>query len=158
MFAAGLALWMGLLGPLPEAGVVRQRRGSAYVIVVRFAGSGDRQRLPVVELAVLPRLCGLASAHGIDAAEDQSRPGAIWMIEGSMRDDLRARLAVPCAGDAPGRGAAGAVEHARAGSSSTRAGAGRSRRARTPGRPPGPQRTARPSRTSTTRRRPTTIT
>ena len=84
MFAAGLALWMGLLGPLPKPTWFNAAAGLAYVIVVRFAGTVIANVFLWSSSPFYPDYVDLARAHGIDAAEDQSLAGAIWMIEGSV--------------------------------------------------------------------------
>ena len=84
MFAAGLALWMGLLGPLPKPAWFGAAAGLAYVIVVRFAGTVIANVFLWSSSPFYPDYVELARAHGIDAAEDQSLAGAIWMIEGSI--------------------------------------------------------------------------
>jgi putative membrane protein len=84
MFAAGLALWMGLLGPLPKPAWFGAAAGLAYVIVVRFAGTVIANVFLWSSSPFYPDYVELARAHGIDAAEDQSLAGAIWMVEGSV--------------------------------------------------------------------------
>jgi putative membrane protein len=84
MFAAGLALWMGLLGPLPKPSWFGAAAGLAYVVVVRFAGTVIANVFLWSSSPFYPDYVALARAHGIDAAEDQSLAGAIWMIEGSV--------------------------------------------------------------------------
>jgi putative membrane protein len=84
MFAAGLALWMGLLGPLPKPSWFTAAAGLAYVIAVRFAGTVIANVFLWSSSPFYPDYVDLARAHGIDAAEDQSLAGAIWMIEGSV--------------------------------------------------------------------------
>ena len=82
MFGAGLALWVGLLGPLPKPAWFGNAAGLAYVIVGPHGGRGDRQRAAVVEHA--RTTTSTRAIAGVDAAEDQSLAGAIWMIEGSV--------------------------------------------------------------------------
>ena len=78
-------MWMALLGPLPEAGVVRQR------------GEDRLHRRRAADRAACwpTRCCGPAACSipatppaqaewGITAANDQSAAGAIMMIEGSI--------------------------------------------------------------------------
>jgi len=84
MFAAGLALWMGLLGPLPKPSWFGAAAGLAYVVVVRFAGTVIANVFLWSSSPFYPDYVDLARAHGIDAAEDQSLAGAIWMVEGSV--------------------------------------------------------------------------
>ena len=84
MFAAGLALWTGLLGPLPKPAWFGNAAGLAYVIVVRFAGTVIANVFLWSSSPFYPDYADMAQAHGIDAAEDQSLAGAIWMIEGSV--------------------------------------------------------------------------
>ena len=84
MFAAGLALWMGLLGPLPKPSWFGNAAGLAYVLVVRFAGTVIANVFLWSSSPFYPDYVALAKANGIDAAEDQSLAGAIWMIEGSI--------------------------------------------------------------------------
>jgi putative membrane protein len=84
MFAAGLALWMGLLGPLPKPSWFTAAAGLAYVIAVRFAGTVIANVFLWSSSPFYPDYVDQARAHGIDAAEDQSLAGAIWMIEGSI--------------------------------------------------------------------------
>ena len=84
MFAAGLALWMGLLGPLPKPAWFGNAAGLAYVIVVRFAGTVIANVFLWSSSPFYPDYAARARAHGIDAAEDQSLAGAIWMVEGSV--------------------------------------------------------------------------
>ena len=84
MFTAGLALWMGLLGPLPKPAWFGAAAGLAYVVIVRFAGTVIANVFLWSSSPFYPDYVALARAHGIDAAEDQSLAGAIWMIEGSI--------------------------------------------------------------------------
>ena len=84
MFAAGLALWIGLLGPLPKPAWFGPRPGSLYVIVVRFASTVIANVFLWSSSPFYPDYVRLARARGIDAAADQSLAGAIWMIEGSI--------------------------------------------------------------------------
>ena len=84
MFAAGLALWLGLLGPLPKPSWFGNAAGLAYVLVVRFAGTVIANVFLWSSSPFYPDYVALAKANGIDAAEDQSLAGAIWMIEGSI--------------------------------------------------------------------------
>lgn len=84
MFAAGLALWMGLLGPLPKPSWFGNAAGLAYVLIVRFAGTVIANVFLWSSSPFYPDYVALAKANGIDAAEDQSLAGAIWMIEGSI--------------------------------------------------------------------------
>ena len=84
MFAAGLALWMGLLGPLPKPTWFGNAAGLAYVITVRFAGTVIANVFLWSSSPFYPDYVELARANGIDAAEDQSLAGAVWMVEGSV--------------------------------------------------------------------------
>ena len=84
MFAAGLALWMGLLGPLPKPSWFGNAAGLAYVIVVRFAGTVIANVFLWSSSPFYPDYEELARANGIDAAADQSLAGAVWMVEGSV--------------------------------------------------------------------------
>ena len=84
MFTAGLALWMGLLGPLPKPSWFNAAAGLVYVIVVRFAGTVIANVFLWSSSPFYPDYVALAKAHGIDPAEDQSLAGAVWMIEGSV--------------------------------------------------------------------------
>ena len=84
MFAAGLALWMGLLGPLPKPTWFGYAAGLAYVIVVRFAGTVIANVFLWSSSPFYPDYEELARANGIDAAADQSLAGAVWMVEGSV--------------------------------------------------------------------------
>jgi len=84
MFAAGFALWMGLLGPLPKPTWFGNAAGLAYVLIVRFAGTVIANVFLWSSSPFYPDYVALAKANGIDAAEDQSLAGAIWMIEGSI--------------------------------------------------------------------------
>ncbi len=84
MFGAGLALWMGLLGPLPKPAWFGNAAGLAYVLVVRFAGTVIANVFLWSSSPFYPDYEDLARVHGVDAAADQSLAGAIWMIEGSV--------------------------------------------------------------------------
>src|SRR5215210_2944687 len=84
MFAAGLALWMGLLGPLPKPAWFGAAAGLAYVLTVRFAGTAIANVFLWSSSPFYPDYEALARANGFDAAQDQSLAGAIWMIEGSI--------------------------------------------------------------------------
>ena len=84
MFAAGLGLWIGLLGPLPKPAWFGAAAGLAYVLVVRFAGTIMANVFLWSSSPFYPDYVALARARGIDAAADQSLAGAIWMIEGSI--------------------------------------------------------------------------
>ncbi len=84
MFAAGLALWTGLLGPLPKPAWFGNAAGLAYVLAVRFAATVIANVFLWSSTAFYPDYVELARAHGIDAVQDQSLAGAIWMIEGSV--------------------------------------------------------------------------
>ena len=81
MFGAGLALWIGLLGPLPKPAWFGNAAGLAYVIVVRMAGAVIAN---VLLWSSTPYYDVYTGVPGVDAAEDQSLAGAIWMIEGSV--------------------------------------------------------------------------
>jgi putative membrane protein len=84
MFAAGFALWMGLLGPLPKPSWFGNAAGLAYVLSVRFAGTVIANVFLWSSSPFYPDYVELARVHRIDAAQDQSLAGAIWMIEGSV--------------------------------------------------------------------------
>ena len=84
MFAAGLGLWMGLLGPLPKPAWFGAAAGLAYVLVVRFAGTIIANVFLWSSSPFYPDYVRLAGPRGIDAAADQSLAGAIWMVEGSI--------------------------------------------------------------------------
>jgi putative membrane protein len=75
MFGAGLALWLGLLGPLPKPAWFGNAAGLAYVIAVRFAGA-------VIANVLLWSNTSYYDVYG--DVEDQSLAGAVWMIEGSV--------------------------------------------------------------------------
>ncbi len=75
MFGAGLALWMGLLGPLPKPAWFGNAAGLAYVLVVRFAGA-------IIANVLLWSNTSYYDVYG--DVEDQSLAGAVWMIEGSV--------------------------------------------------------------------------
>jgi len=75
MFGAGLALWMGLLGPLPKPAWFGNGAGLAYVVIVRFAGA-------VIANVLLWSNTSYYDVYG--DVEDQSLAGAVWMIEGSV--------------------------------------------------------------------------
>jgi cytochrome c oxidase assembly factor CtaG len=81
MFGAGLALWIGLLGPLPKPAWFGNAAGLAYVIAVRMAGAVIAN---VLLWSSTPYYRVYEGVAGVDAAEDQSLAGAIWMIEGSV--------------------------------------------------------------------------
>ena len=152
MFAAGLALWMGLLGPLPKPSWFGNAAGLAYVLIVRFAGTVIANVFLWSSSPFYPDYVALAKAQR-DRRRRGPEPGRRDLDDrGLDRDDLRARLAVHAL-DAPGRGGRGARRvRAREGRSSwTRRGrAGRWRPARARGCAPGwAQKMARPSRTRT---------
>src|SRR5215210_425490 len=84
MFAAGLALWMGLLGPLPKPAWFDNVAALAYVLVVRFAGTVIANVFLWSSSPFYPDYEALGRTNGFDAAEDQSLAGAIWMVEGSV--------------------------------------------------------------------------
>jgi putative membrane protein len=81
MFGAGLALWTGLLGPLPKPAWFGNAAGLAYVVAVRFAGAVIANVLLWSGTAYYGVYKGVP---GVDAVEDQSLAGAVWMIEGSV--------------------------------------------------------------------------
>ena len=149
MFAAGLALWIGLLGPLPKPAWFGAAAGLAYVLVVRFAGTSS----PTSSSG--PRRRSTPTTWRSRGRRDRRRrgpePGGRDLDDrGLDRDDLRARLAVHALDGARARRPrSSSSTPARAGSSSIRRGrGGRSRRARARGCAPAwTQRTARPSRT-----------
>ena len=84
MFAAGLALWTGLLGPLPKPAWFGNAAGLAYVVTVRFAGTVIANVFLWSSSPFYPDYEALARENGFDAAADQSLAGAIWMVEGSV--------------------------------------------------------------------------
>jgi putative membrane protein len=84
MFAAGLALWTGLLGPLPKPAWFGNAAGLAYVLAVRFAGTVIANVFLWSSSPFYPDYEDLARVHGFDAAADQSLAGAVWMVEGSI--------------------------------------------------------------------------
>jgi putative membrane protein len=84
MFAAGLALWVGLLGPLPKPAWFGAAAGLAYVVIVRFAGTVIANVFLWSSSPFYPDYVAFSHAHGFDAVEDQSLAGAVWMIEGSI--------------------------------------------------------------------------
>ena len=128
---------------------------------MRFAGTVIANVFLWSSSPFYPDYVALARARGIDAAEDQSLAGAIWMIEGSI-------VTICVLGwlftrwMAQGAEAEALVEHARSArdrARSRRGRGGRSRRARARGCAPAwTQRTARPSRTRPTTTAATTIT
>ena len=80
---AGLALWTGLLGPLPKPAWFGNAAGLAYVIAVRFAATVIANVFLWSSTAYYDVYVELAAA-GSTRSEDQSLAGAIWMIEGSV--------------------------------------------------------------------------
>lgn len=84
MFGAGLALWMGLLGPLPKPKWFSDAAGLAYVFVVRLAGAAIANLFIWSGTPFYPTYEAIARSRGIDAASDQSLAGAIWMLEGMV--------------------------------------------------------------------------
>lgn len=84
MFAAGLGLWLGLLGPLPKPGWFGNVAGMVYVFVVRLAGAAIANVFIWSGTPFYPTYDAIAQSRGLDAAADQSIAGAIWMLEGSI--------------------------------------------------------------------------
>ncbi len=84
MFGAGLALWIGLLGPLPKPAWFGNAAGLAYVFVIRLAGAAIANVFIWSEGAFYPTYEAIARSRGFNAAADQSIAGAIWMLEGTV--------------------------------------------------------------------------
>jgi len=84
MFAAGLAMWIGLLGPLPKPAWFGNAAGLIYILVMRFAGAAIANLFIWSSSPFYPTYDEIARSRGIDAAADQSVAGAIWMLEGSV--------------------------------------------------------------------------
>ena len=84
MFGAGLALWMGLLGPLPKPAWFGNAAGLIYVGVVRLAGAAIANLFIWSGTPFYPRYEEIARSRGLDPAADQSIAGAIWMLEGTV--------------------------------------------------------------------------
>lgn len=84
MFGAGLAMWLGLLGPLPKPAWFGNAAGLVYILVMRFTGAAIANAFIWSGTPFYPTYEAIARSRGIDAAADQSVAGAIWMIEGSV--------------------------------------------------------------------------
>ena len=84
MFAAGLAMWLGLLGPLPKPAWFGNAAGLVYILVMRFAGAAIANLFIWSGTPFYPTYEAIARSRGINAAADQSVAGAIWMLEGSV--------------------------------------------------------------------------
>jgi putative membrane protein len=84
MFAVGLTLWLGLLGPLPKPGWFGDAAGLIYVFAVRLAGAAIANVFIWSGTPFYPMYEGVARSRGFSAAGDQSIAGAIWMLEGSV--------------------------------------------------------------------------
>lgn len=84
MFGAGLAMWMGLLGPLPKPAWFGNAAALAYIVVMRLAGAAIANVFIWSGTPFYPYYDAIARSRGINAAADQSISGAIWMLEGSL--------------------------------------------------------------------------
>ena len=84
MFGAGLAMWMGLLGPLPKPSWFGNAAALAYIVVMRLAGAAIANAFIWSGTPFYPYYDAMARSDGINAAADQSISGAIWMLEGSL--------------------------------------------------------------------------
>lgn len=84
MFGAGLAMWMGLLGPLPKPAWFGNAAALAYIVVMRFAGAAIANVFIWSSTPFYPVYDAIARSRGINATADQSVSGAIWMLEGSL--------------------------------------------------------------------------
>lgn len=84
MFGAGLALWLGLLGPLPKPAWFGNAAGLIYVFVVRLAGAAIANAFIWSGNPFYPAYDDIARSRGLDATADQSIAGVIWMLEGSV--------------------------------------------------------------------------
>src|SRR5215211_8783293 len=70
MFGAGLALWTGLLGPLPKPAWFGNAAGLAYVVTVRFAGTVIANVFLWSSSPFYPDYEAVARENGFDAAGD----------------------------------------------------------------------------------------
>jgi cytochrome c oxidase assembly factor CtaG len=84
MFGAGLALWIGLLGPLPKPSWFGNAAALIYVVVVRLAAAVIANVFIWSTTSFYPVYEDAGSRGGFSAAADQSLAGSIWMLEGSL--------------------------------------------------------------------------
>ena len=84
MFGAGLAMWIGLLGPLPKPAWFGNAAALVYIVVMRFAGAALANFFIWSSTPFYPSYDAIARSRGINATADQSVAGAIWMLEGSV--------------------------------------------------------------------------
>ena len=84
MFGAGLAMWLGLLGPLPKPVWFGNAAALVYILVMRLAGAAIANVFIWSGTPFYPAYDAVARSRGINATGDQSVAGAIWMLEGSL--------------------------------------------------------------------------
>jgi putative membrane protein len=77
----GALLWLALLGPLPKPAWFKGWGGLGYVVAVRFIGAVLANILVWGQSVFYPVYRSTDSAHGLNAAADQSVAGAIMMME-----------------------------------------------------------------------------
>ena len=80
-FTFGLAMWLPLVGPLPKPSWFGDGAMLIYIVVVRLARGGARQRPDLVGQRALPRLRARARRSGRSAPlADQGAAGNVMMI------------------------------------------------------------------------------
>lgn len=82
--AAGVLMWMALLGPLPKPAWFGNAGRLAYVVAVRFTGAVLGNVLVFGGRPFYDVYAAGERAHGMSAAGDQNAAGAVMMVEGSI--------------------------------------------------------------------------
>ena len=80
----GMAMWMGLLGPLPKPAWFGHAAGLIYIFVMRLAGAAISNVFIWSDSPFYPTYAAIAESRGANPTADQSVAGAIWMLEGSV--------------------------------------------------------------------------
>ena len=84
MFTAGLALWMGLLGPLPKPAWFGNGARLAYVLAAWVAGTMLAYGFVWSGMAFYPHYAQTAQQAGRSVTADQSTAGAVMLVEQSV--------------------------------------------------------------------------
>ena len=84
MFTAGLALWMGLLGPLPKPSWFTGAASAGFVFAVRLIGAVLANVLMWSSSVIYARYAPGEAAHNISALSDQGMAGVVMMAESTV--------------------------------------------------------------------------
>ncbi len=82
-FAAGLAFWMSLLGPLPKPAWFNAGAAAGFAFAVRLVGAGLANVLMWSGSLLYARYDAVETANGVDPLTDQGMAGVVMMAESS---------------------------------------------------------------------------